>query len=56
LTALIALGIVEAVEIQHGIDLLEEDHNSVLYLHILIEAMRLAFAGECPPHLENWIS
>lgn len=39
-----ALGIVEAVEAQHGIDLLELDHNSPLYLHILIEALRLAFA------------
>ncbi|GFZ50997.1 LOW QUALITY PROTEIN: hypothetical protein JCM24511_08755 [Saitozyma sp. JCM 24511] len=44
LTALVALGIVEAVEAQHGIDLLELDHNSTLYLHILIEALRLAFA------------
>ena len=41
-----ALGIVEAVEKQEGIDVLQLDHNSVLYLHILIEAMRLAFAGE----------
>jgi hypothetical protein len=40
----VALGIVEAVEAQHGIDLLELDHNSTLYLHILIEALRLAFA------------
>ncbi|KAK6909136.1 gamma-glutamyltransferase [Kwoniella mangroviensis CBS 8507] len=45
LTALVALGIVEAVESQHGIDVLEIPHNSTLYLHILIEALRLAFAA-----------
>ncbi|OCF34261.1 gamma-glutamyltransferase [Kwoniella heveanensis BCC8398] len=45
LTALVALGIIEAVELQHGIDVLELEHNSALYLHILIEALRLAFAG-----------
>lgn len=44
LTALVALGIVEAVEEQHGIDILKVEHNSTQYLHILIEAMRLAFA------------
>ncbi|ORY31633.1 putative lincomycin-condensing protein lmbA [Naematelia encephala] len=44
LTALIALGIVEAVEELHGIDMLELEHNSVLYCHICIEALRLAFA------------
>ncbi|WVQ83659.1 gamma-glutamyltransferase [Cryptococcus sp. DSM 104549] len=44
ITALVALGIIEAVEVQHGIDVLELDHNSTQYLHILIEAMRLAFA------------
>ncbi|KAL7424517.1 hypothetical protein Q5752_000201 [Cryptotrichosporon argae] len=44
LTALLALGIVEAVEVAHGIDLLELEHNSTLYCHIIIEALRLAFA------------
>ncbi|ODN95355.1 gamma-glutamyltransferase [Cryptococcus wingfieldii CBS 7118] len=44
LTALVALGIVEAVEEVHGIDVLELEHNGVQYLHILIEALRLAFA------------
>ncbi|WRT70004.1 gamma-glutamyltransferase [Kwoniella shivajii] len=45
LTALVALGIIEAVETQHGIDVLELPHNSTTYLHILIEALRLAFAA-----------
>jgi gamma-glutamyltranspeptidase/glutathione hydrolase len=40
----VALGIIEAVEQHHGIDVLELEHNSAAYLHILIEAMRLAFA------------
>lgn len=44
LTALLALGIIEAVEDVHGIDVLELEHNSVEYLHIIIEALRLAFA------------
>lgn len=44
MTALIALGIVEAYELQHGVDLLEVEHNSTIYLHVLIEALRLAFA------------
>lgn len=34
----------EAVEELHGVDLLDLEHNSVQYLHILIEALRLAFA------------
>ncbi len=38
------MGIVEAVEELHGVDLLDLEHNSVQYLHILIEALRLAFA------------
>ncbi|WVR09625.1 gamma-glutamyltransferase [Kwoniella sp. DSM 27419] len=46
LTALVALGIIEAVETQHGIDVLHLEHNSTLYLHILIEALRLAFAAK----------
>ncbi|WWC91941.1 gamma-glutamyltransferase [Kwoniella dendrophila CBS 6074] len=45
LTALVALGIIEAVETQHGIDVLELPHISTLYLHISIEALRLAFAA-----------
>ncbi|CAD6563795.1 MAG: hypothetical protein TREMPRED_001381 [Tremellales sp. Tagirdzhanova-0007] len=44
LTALMALGIVEAIEDIHGIDMLDLEHNSVQYMHILIEALRLAFA------------
>lgn len=43
-----ALGIIEAVEEVHGVDVLELEFNSVEYLHILIEALRLAFAdSEC---------
>ncbi|WWD19860.1 gamma-glutamyltransferase [Kwoniella shandongensis] len=45
ITALVALGIIEQVELQHGLDILELDHNSTQYLHILIEALRLAFAA-----------
>ena len=53
LTALIALGIVEAIEEIHGIDMLDLEHNSVQYMHILIEALRLAFAdSECREHLK----
>jgi gamma-glutamyltranspeptidase len=44
LTALVALGIIEAVEELHGLDVLELEFNSAAYLHILIEALRLAFA------------
>ncbi|RXK40572.1 gamma-glutamyltransferase [Tremella mesenterica] len=44
LTALMALGIIEAVEKKHNFDILKLEHNSALYLHILIEALRLAFA------------
>jgi gamma-glutamyltranspeptidase/glutathione hydrolase len=44
LTALVALGIIEALEEEKGIDVLELEHNSTAYLHVLIEAMRLAFA------------
>ena len=45
-----ALGIVEAVEELHGVDLLAIEHNSVQYLHILIEALRFAFADSRLPH------
>lgn len=45
LTALVALGIIEALEESGKIkDILEMEHNSVEYLHTLIEALRLAFA------------
>jgi gamma-glutamyltranspeptidase/glutathione hydrolase len=44
LTALVALGIVEALEETRGLNVLSMEHNSAEYLHILIEAMRLAFA------------
>lgn len=44
LTALVALGIIEALEEEKGVDVLELEHNSTRYLHVLIEAMRLAFA------------
>ncbi|KAF7339565.1 hypothetical protein MSAN_02171000 [Mycena sanguinolenta] len=45
LTALIALGILENLQEQGSIKpLLEMEHNSAEYLHVLIEALRLAFA------------
>ncbi|KAJ6519705.1 gamma-glutamyltranspeptidase [Mycena sanguinolenta] len=45
LTALIALGILENLQEQGTIKpLLEMEHNSAEYLHVLIEALRLAFA------------
>lgn len=44
LCALLALGIIENIEELHGIDVLKLEHNSPEYLHILIEALRLAFA------------
>lgn len=44
LTALVALGIVEAVGEVHGVDVMALEHNSAGYLHVLIEALRLAFA------------
>ncbi|KAJ7169765.1 gamma-glutamyltranspeptidase [Mycena filopes] len=45
LTALIALGILENLQEQGTIKpLLEMEHNSPEYLHVLIEALRLAFA------------
>lgn len=55
MTALVALGIVEAVEDVHGVDVLDLELNSVEYLHILIEALRLAFADSkfIRPRL-NW--
>ncbi|KZV75492.1 gamma-glutamyltranspeptidase [Peniophora sp. CONT] len=45
LTALMALGILEEMQNQGKIkNLLEMEHNSVEYLHALVEALRLAFA------------
>ncbi|EPT03997.1 hypothetical protein FOMPIDRAFT_98772 [Fomitopsis schrenkii] len=45
ITALLALGILENMEAQGKIkSLLELEHNSVEYLHALVEALRLAFA------------
>jgi gamma-glutamyltranspeptidase/glutathione hydrolase len=47
LTALVALGIIEGLEASGKLDdILKLEHNSVEYLHILIESLRLAFAGE----------
>ncbi|KAK4704921.1 hypothetical protein P7C70_g1289, partial [Phenoliferia sp. Uapishka_3] len=44
ITALIALGIIEALEDAGTVDLSKAEHNGVEWLHTLIEAMRLAFA------------
>ncbi|KAI8391107.1 nucleophile aminohydrolase [Radiomyces spectabilis] len=44
ITTLIALGILNALEEQHGVNLAEMDPNSAEYLHLVIEALRLAFA------------
>ncbi|KAI0067789.1 gamma-glutamyltranspeptidase [Artomyces pyxidatus] len=45
ITALLALGILENIqEIGKVKNLLEMEHNSVEYLHTLVEALRLAFA------------
>ncbi|GAA6060015.1 hypothetical protein JCM10212_001173 [Sporobolomyces blumeae] len=44
LTALIALGILEAIQEQGKVDLAKVEHNSALWLHTLISAIRLAFA------------
>ncbi|KAF4622834.1 hypothetical protein D9613_002092 [Agrocybe pediades] len=46
ITALLALGILENIQEQKlSRPLLEMEHNSPEYLHTLIEALRLAFAG-----------
>ncbi|KAI8828880.1 gamma-glutamyltranspeptidase [Chytriomyces cf. hyalinus JEL632] len=44
ITALIALGILEALQKETSTDFIEKGLNSVEYLHTLIESMRLAFA------------
>ncbi|KAI9269324.1 gamma-glutamyltranspeptidase [Phascolomyces articulosus] len=44
ITALIALGIIRALEDEHGVDFSKIKHNSAEYLHIIIESLRLAFA------------
>ncbi|KAF9015493.1 nucleophile aminohydrolase [Cyathus striatus] len=45
ITALLALGIIENIQ-EQGLTrpLLDMEHNSVEYLHVLVEALRLAFA------------
>jgi gamma-glutamyltranspeptidase/glutathione hydrolase len=40
ITALIALGIIEAYEDLHDVDILKMGHNSAEYLHLLIESLR----------------
>lgn len=44
ITALIALGIIEALEKSGRVDFSKIEHNSAEYLHIVTEAIRLAFA------------
>jgi gamma-glutamyltranspeptidase/glutathione hydrolase len=44
ITALMALGIIEALETNGSVDFTQLDHNSAAYLHVVIEALRLAFA------------
>jgi len=45
LTALVALGILDNLQASGRIDsILEMEHNSVAYLHALVECLRLAFA------------
>lgn len=44
ITALMALGIIQALEEQHGIDFTKIEHNSAEYLHIIVEALRLAYS------------
>ncbi|KAM0750360.1 gamma-glutamyltranspeptidase [Meredithblackwellia eburnea MCA 4105] len=42
--ALIALGIIEQIEESGKVDLTKAEHNGAIWLHTLIEAIRLAFA------------
>ncbi|KAI8089276.1 gamma-glutamyltranspeptidase [Halteromyces radiatus] len=44
ITALMALGIIEALEKNGSVDFTQLEHNSAAYLHVVIEALRLAFA------------
>ncbi|KAI8337903.1 putative lincomycin-condensing protein lmbA [Chlamydoabsidia padenii] len=44
ITALMALGILEALEKNGSVDFDKLEHNSADYLHVVIEALRLAFA------------
>jgi gamma-glutamyltranspeptidase/glutathione hydrolase len=43
-TTLMALGIIEALEENHSVDFSKIEHNSAQYLHIVAEALRIAFA------------
>lgn len=44
ITTLIALGIIEALEETGKIDFTKIEHNSAEYIHIVTEALRIAFA------------
>lgn len=44
ITTLIALGIIEALEESGRVDFKKIEHNSAQYLHIVAEALRIAFA------------
>ncbi|KAG2208294.1 hypothetical protein INT47_006150 [Mucor saturninus] len=44
ITALIALGIIEALEESGQVDFAKIEHNSADYIHIVTEALRIAFA------------
>jgi gamma-glutamyltranspeptidase/glutathione hydrolase len=44
ITALLALGIIEALEESGQVDFSKIDHNSTDYIHIVTEALRIAFA------------
>ncbi|KAI8878274.1 gamma-glutamyltranspeptidase [Backusella circina FSU 941] len=44
ITTLMALGIIEALEEHHGVDFSKIEHNSAEYIHIVGEALRIAFA------------
>lgn len=44
ITALLALGIIEALEESGQVDFKTIEHNSADYIHIITEALRIAFA------------
>lgn len=44
ITALIALGIIESLEESGQVDFSKIEHNSADYIHIVTEALRIAFA------------